>query len=156
VSYLLLKYAHILGAAVILGTGMGIAFFMFMAHRSGEASFVARTATVVVLADKIFTATAVIVQPVTGYLLLRETGTAISEPWVLASLALYVVAGLAWIPVVWIQIRMRDLAHAAAMAGNALPDRYHRLFRLWVALGIPGFSSVMLIVWLMIAKPALS
>lgn len=129
---------------------------MLMAHRSGDPSFIARTATIVVLADKVFTATAVVVQPITGYLLLRETGTAISEPWVLASLALYVVAGLAWIPVVWIQVKLRELARAAAMAGEELPDRYHRLFRFWFALGIPGFGSVMLIVWVMIARPAIS
>jgi uncharacterized membrane protein len=152
-SYLVLKYLHVLGAIVILGTGAGIAFFMLMAHRSGDAAFVARTAGIVVLADKTFTATAVLVQPVTGYLLMREIGVSVWEGWVAASLALYAVAGMFWLPVVWMQARMRDLAVQAVATNEALPTAYHRLFRLWFAFGVPGFGSVMLIVWLMIAKP---
>ncbi len=154
-TYLLLKYIHVIGAIVILGTGMGIAFFMLMAHRSQDATFVARTASIVVLADVIFTATAVIAQPVTGYMLLSEMGIPLSERWILVSLALYMVAGAFWLPVVWIQRRMRDLATQAAAAGIALPEQYHRLFRLWFAFGFPGFGSVMLIIWLMVAKPPL-
>lgn len=153
-SYLALKYLHVLGATVILGTGTGIAFFMLMAHRSGDPAFVAKTAGVVVLADILFTTTAVVVQPATGYLLLRETGIPLLEGWVAASLALFAVAGLFWLPVVWMQARMRDLAVLAASAGEPLPAAYHRLFRLWFAFGIPGFGSVLLIVWLMIAKPS--
>jgi uncharacterized membrane protein len=153
-SYLILKYLHVVGAMVILGTGVGIAFFMLMAHLSREAPFVARTAGVVVLADLIFTATAVIAQPITGYLLIRETGVSVADGWIAASLALYVVAGAFWLPVVWIQMRMRDLAVQAASAGKDLPAAYHRLFRWWFWCGFPGFGSVMLIIWLMIAKPS--
>ena len=152
-SYTLLKFLHVVGATVILGTGTGIAFFMLMAHRSRDPAFVARTAGVVVAADMIFTASAVIVQPVTGWLLARELGLPLTEPWLALSLALYVVAGLFWLPVVWMQARMRDLAAAAAVAGTPLPPAYHKLFRLWFAFGVPGFGSVAAIVWLMIAKP---
>jgi len=148
-----LKYLHVIGAVVILGTGTGIAFFMLMAHLSEDAAFIGRTGSVVVLADKLFTATAVVVQPVTGYLLMRETGFPFSEGWIIASLVLYAVAGAFWLPVVWIQARMRDLALQAAAAGGPLPDRYHRLFRIWFLFGFPGFGAVMLILWLMIAKP---
>ncbi|HZB90051.1 MAG TPA: DUF2269 domain-containing protein [Stellaceae bacterium] len=154
-TYVLLKYLHVIGAMVILGTGIGIAFFMLMAHLSRDAGFIARTAGVVVLGDMIFTATAIAAQPVTGYLLLRQTGGSLSEGWVVASLALYGVAGLFWLPVVWMQIRMRDLAAAAAASGRPLPASYHRLFRLWFACGFPGFGAVILITWLMIAKPLL-
>jgi uncharacterized membrane protein len=154
-AYLILKYLHVLGAIVILGTGAGIAFFMLMADRSRDAAFVARTAGVVVLADAIFTATAIVAQPVTGWLLLGATGQGIGESWVVASIGLYLVAGASWLPVVWMQIRMRDLARAAAAAGEALPAAYHRLFRWWFAFGCPGFGAVMAIVWLMIAKPVL-
>ena len=153
--YIILKYLHVLGAVVILGTGAGIAFFMLMADRSRDAAFIARTAGVVVLADLIFTATAVAAQPITGYLLLRQTGTPLRESWVVASLALYVIAGAFWLPVVWMQLRMRDLARTAVAAGAPLPDAYQRLFRLWFAFGFPGFGAVMAILWLMIAKPAL-
>ena len=119
-SYLLLKYLHVLGAVVILGTGAGIAFFMLIAHRSRDAAFIGRTAAVVVRADLVFTATAVTVQPVTGWLLMRATGVAFSDGWITASLALYAVAGAFWLPVVWIQARMRDLAIEAAAARPAV------------------------------------
>lgn len=128
-TYSLLKYLHVVGATVILGTGSGIAFFMLMAHLSRNAEFVARTAGVVVLADIVFTATAVVAQPVTGFLLSRETGFSFSEAWLAASLVLYGVAGIFWLPVVWMQIRMRDLASAAAASGKPLPPLYHQLFR---------------------------
>jgi uncharacterized membrane protein len=154
VTYLLLKFLHIIGATVILGTGTGIAFFMLMAHLSRDAAFIARTASIVVLADMIFTATAVCLQPVTGYLLLREAGMSALEGWVLISLGLYAVAGFFWLPVIWIQIRMRDLAKAASVAGLPLPPAYHCLFKFWFAFGFPGFGSVLTIVWLMIAKPS--
>jgi uncharacterized membrane protein len=153
--YFVLKFLHVLGAIVILGTGAGIAFFVVMAHRTGDAVFVVRTAAVVVVADFLFTATAIAVQPITGYLLLRELGLSLAEGWVVASLVLYFVAGAFWLPVVWMQMRMRDLAAAAAAAGTPLPAAYHRLFRIWFAFGFPGFGAVLLIVWLMIAKPLL-
>lgn len=151
--YFFLKYLHVLGAIVILGTGTGIAFFMLMAHRSGDPAFIARTASTVVIADMLFTASAVLLQPVTGGLLMWLASTALAEHWLASSLGLYVVAGLFWIPVVFMQIEMRDLARAAYARGEPLPPRYFALFRRWFLFGIPGFGSVMLILWLMIAKP---
>lgn len=140
---------------VVLGTGAGIAFFMVMAHRTRDATFVARTARIVVLADFVFTATAVIAQPITGYLLMRKAGVSVREGWLIASIVLYGVAGAFWLPVIWMQMRMRDLAEKASSDGKNLPANYHRLFGWWLAFGFPGFGSVMLIVWLMIAKPSL-
>jgi uncharacterized membrane protein len=151
--YFLIKYLHVLGAIVILGTGTGIAFFMLMAHRSHDAEFIARTASVVVIADAIFTLSAVILQPVTGGLLMMLSDLGIMERWILASLVLYVVAGLFWVPVVFMQIEMRDLARKAADQRTALPPRYFVLFHRWFAFGFPGFGATMLILWLMIAKP---
>jgi uncharacterized membrane protein len=151
--YFLVKYLHVLGAIVILGTGTGIAFFMLMAHRSRDASFIARTASTVVIADMLFTLTAVLLQPVTGGVLMVMSSTAFSERWLAASLALYAVAGLFWVPVIFMQIEMRDLARNAAAQNAALPPRYFALYRRWMLFGIPGFGSVMLILWLMIAKP---
>jgi uncharacterized membrane protein len=153
-TYFVLKYLHVLGAVVILGTGIGIAFFMVMAHRSRDPGHIARTAATVVLADCVFTATAVIVQPVTGGLLLYEVGLPVAEGWVLASLALYGLAGAFWLPVVWMQARMRDLAEEAAANGLPLPARYHELYRLWFLFGFPGFGCVIVILWLMLAKPS--
>jgi uncharacterized membrane protein len=151
--YFLVKYLHVLGAIVILGTGTGIAFFMLMAHRSRDASFIARTAATVVIADMLFTLSAVILQPVTGGVLMLMSSTAFSERWLSASLGLYAVAGLFWVPVIFMQIEMRDLARSAAAQNAPLPSRYFALFRRWFLFGIPGFGSVMIILWLMISKP---
>jgi uncharacterized membrane protein len=151
--YFLVKYLHVLGAIVILGTGIGIAFFMLMAHRSRDASFIARTAATVVMADMLFTLSAVLLQPVTGGLLMYLSATSLVERWLLTSLVLYAVAGLFWAPVILMQIEMRDVARAAVAQGGPLPPRYFVLFRRWFLFGIPGFGSVMLILWLMIAKP---
>jgi uncharacterized membrane protein len=151
--YLALKFLHVLGAVVILGTGVGIAFFMLMAHLSRDAAFIARTARVVVLADLVFTLTAIVAQPLTGLVLMRISGARLSDSWIIASLGLFAVAGAFWLPVIWMQRRMRDLAAHAAAAGAPLPPEYHRLFRLWFLYGVPGFGSVLLILWLMIAKP---
>jgi uncharacterized membrane protein len=153
--YLALKILHIIGATVIFGTGAGIAFFMLMAHLTADAGFIGRTARVVVIADWLFTATAVVVQPVTGYFLMRLTGTEFAESWIAVSLMLYAVAGLFWLPVIWMQTRMRDLALAAAATRTALPAEYHRLFRLWFLCGFPGFGAVLGIIVLMVAKPVL-
>jgi len=151
--FFLIEYLHVLGAIVILGTGTGIAFFMLMAHRSGNAEFIARTAATVVVADMLFTLTAVLLQPATGGLLMMLSSTSLSERWLLASLALYAIAGLFWVPVIFMQIEMRDLARLAAEKDQPLPPRYFALFRRWFLFGIPGFGSVMIILWLMIAKP---
>ncbi|WP_315750553.1 MULTISPECIES: DUF2269 domain-containing protein [unclassified Bradyrhizobium] len=151
--YFLVKYLHVLGAIVILGTGTGIAFFMLMAHLSGEAAFIARTAGVVVIADMLFTLSAVLLQPVTGGTLMWLSSTAMTERWLLTSLALYAVAGLFWVPVIFMQIELRDLARLADVGAEELPPRYFIVFRRWFLCGIPGFGAVMAILWLMIAKP---
>jgi uncharacterized membrane protein len=151
--YFTLKYLHVLGAIVILGTGSGIAFFMLMAHRSRDTALIAHTAAIVVIADMLFTLTAVLLQPVTGYLLMVQSSTSFTERWMIISLGLYAVAGLFWVPVIFMQIEMRNLAREANAKDHPLPLRYFTLFRRWCLFGIPGFGSVMAILWLMIAKP---
>ena len=155
-DYIVFKLVHIVGAAVLLGTGAGIAFFMLMAHRTGDARTVAAVARIVVLADYVFTATAVVAQPVTGVLLAHEVGYPLTSGWILLSIGLYLWTGAWWLPVVWIQSKMHDLAVEAAAAGQPLPRRYHQLFRLWFAFGFPAFAAVVAIFWLMIARPPLS
>jgi len=149
------KFLHVLGAAVLLGTGAGIAFFMLMAHRDGRPVVVAAVARIVVIADFVFTATAVVLQPATGAALAWMAGYSLGEGWILASLFLYGVTGAFWLPVVWMQTRMRDLAAEAVRAGRGLPPAYHRLFRWWFAFGCPAFAAVLAIIWLMIARPDL-
>jgi len=155
-EYYILKYLHVIGATVLLGTGAGIAFFMLMAHRSGDVRVIAGTARIVVIADYLFTATAVVAQPVTGVLLARTVGYSLGEGWIVASMLLYVFTGIFWLPVVWMQSRMRNLARAAVDAGTQLPAEYHRLFRWWFAFGFPAFTAVMIIFWLMIARPEIA
>lgn len=150
---ILLRWAHVLGACVLIGTGAGIAFFMVMAHRTGDARLIAHTASIVVIADFLFTASAVIVQPITGVLLARAIGWPLTEPWILVSVALYIFIGLLWLPVVCIQSRMRDLARRAVAEAAPLPAAYHRLYRLWFAFGILAFAAILAIVWLMVARP---
>jgi uncharacterized membrane protein len=149
-----LKLIHVLGAAVLFGTGIGIAFFMLLAHRTGNASVIAYTARNVVTADFIFTATTVVLQPVSGWWLADAIGLSpLQESWIVVSLLLYALVGLCWLPVVFIQMRMRDLARAAAVNDQPLPENYHRLFRIWFALGWPAFAGVIAIFVLMIFQP---
>ena len=151
----LLKFVHVIGAAVLLGTGAGIAFFMLLAHRSGDARVIAGVARIVVIADFLFTASAVIIQPVSGLLLAQAMAYPLGQGWIVLSIMLYLVTGAFWLPVVWMQMRMHRLAEAAVMRGEALPGAYHRLFRWWFAFGFPAFAAVLAIFWLMIAKPDL-
>lgn len=152
----LLRWLHVIGACVLLGTGAGIAFFMVMAHRTGNAALIAHTARIVVIADWIFTASAVVAQPITGALLVQALGWSWSEGWLVLSLLLYVVTGAFWLPVVWMQAKMRDLAHEAALRNAPLPERYHRLYRTWFLCGFPAFFAVLAIIWLMRAQPSFS
>jgi len=151
--YVLLKLVHVLGACVLFGTGLGIAFFMWMANRTADPAFIAATARIVVIADTVFTATAVVLQPITGAALARVTGASLLSPWIVSSLALYIFVGACWLPVVIIQIRLRDLAANARDTSQPLPAQYHRLFRIWFVLGWPAFAGVIAIFVLMVAKP---
>jgi uncharacterized membrane protein len=152
--YFVLKFLHVIGAAVLLGTGAGIAFFMLMAHLSKSVAVIAGVARIVVLADFIFTATAVVLQPITGIALAHIVGYALTESWIVWSIILYLVTGAFWLPVVWMQMRMRKLAERALQSGSALSDAYHQLFRLWFVFGFPAFAAVLGIFWLMITRSA--
>ena len=153
-TYDILLFLHVIGAKVVLGTGAGVAFFMVISNRSNDARLIAHVAGIVVLADSVFTATAALFQPITGYLLAREVGWSILQGWVAWALALYVFVGLFWLPVVWMQIRKRNLAIAARDARAPLPEQYHRLYRWWFAFGFPAFAAVLAILWLMLTKPS--
>ena len=148
-----LRVLHVLGACVLIGTGSGIAFFMVMAHRSGDATLIAGVGTIVVIADWVFTASAAIAQPITGLLLIHHVGWSLSDGWVWASLVLYVVIGACWLPVVFIQMQLRDLAREASATNAPLSLRYHQLFRIWFALGVPAFTAIVVLLWLMLIRP---
>jgi uncharacterized membrane protein len=152
-AYYALKFLHIIGASVLLGTGAGIAFFMLLAHRTGDPRLVAGVARIVVRADYLFTATAVVLQPITGIALAWYVGYSLWDHWIVASVVLYLITGAFWLPVVWIQSQMRGEADNAVAAGVTLSTRYHILFRTWFVFGFPAFAAVLAIFWLMIQRP---
>ena len=152
-DYVTLKWLHVLSSTILFGTGIGSAFYLFFASRTRDAHAVAFVSRFVVVADTVFTATTAIFQPLSGWYLAKIAGFALGTPWIAWSIALYVLAGACWLPVVWIQMRMRDLAVDAAARGAALPVAYYRYFRVWTILGMPAFAAFVAIFWLMIAKP---
>lgn len=154
-SYLALKYLHILSMVLLFGTGLGSAFYKWMADRNGNVINIATTNRHVVIADWVFTTPTVIFQPISGIWLASLMSIPLATPWIAISLALYVVAGICWLPVVWLQIRMRELSKTAVETGMPLTRQYWRYARAWFYLGVPAFIAMMLIVFLMIFKPTI-
>jgi uncharacterized membrane protein len=154
-AYAWLKLAHLLSATVLFGTGLGTAFHMWMAHRGGDPRAIATVSRNVVIADFLFTTPAVIVQPASGIALIWLMGIDPFSSWLVAVYALYALAGACWLPVVWLQIRVRDIARKAVTLGDPLPVEYERCMNLWFGLGWPAFAAVIAIFWLMVEKPDL-
>ncbi|PJK08664.1 hypothetical protein CO608_08415 [Lysobacteraceae bacterium NML08-0793] len=157
IPYLLVKWLHILSSVLLVGTGFGSAFYMFFANRSGNLAAQVVVTRLVVRADWWFTTPAGIVQPVSGLYLMYLTGWSLTwdTPWILASLILYAIAGLCWLPVVWLQIRMSQMAELALQEGTELPEKYFRYARRWELLGYPAFIAMLGIYFLMVNKPML-
>jgi uncharacterized membrane protein len=145
--HLWVKLVHILSATVLFGTGMGTAFFMLKAYLSQNDQAMKVTTRSVVMADWIFTTPAVVLQLLTGLWLTSRLNIAFDSPWFIAVISLYLFVGLCWMPVVWIQIRIRNL-----IAADRPRDDYRNLMRAWVALGVPAFASIIGIFYLMVAK----
>ncbi len=152
--YLVLKWLHIVSATLLFGTGLGTAFHGWLAQRSDDLNAIAVANRSVVLADWLFTAPAAIVQPATGVWMAHLAGIPLGTPWLTVSLALYVMVGACWLPVVWLQRRMHAAARDALRRGEALPARYATYRRCWFALGWPAFIGVLAIFYLMVFKPA--
>lgn len=151
-DYALLKVVHVLSATMLFGTGLGTAFFMWRALRSGDIRVIAHTSRQVVIADWLFTTPTVVLQPLTGFLLMARLGYPFAS-WINVSLVLFVVAGLCWLPVVWLQIRMRDIAGDALRQGTPPDRRLARYARTWFVLGIPAFAAMLAVFFLMVFKP---
>jgi uncharacterized membrane protein len=152
--YLWVKWLHIVSSTVLFGTGFGIAFFFVRAQRTGNVAIIASVGRDVVLADALFTAAAVIIQPASGVALALMAGYPLSSPWLLLSIAMYCLVGACWLPVVWLQIWMRDLAVGAVATSSPLPEEYKKYYRWWFVLGWPAFIGVLVIFYLMVAKPS--
>lgn len=152
-EYLTVKTLHILSSVVMVGTGFGTAFYLFFANRSGSVPAIAVVARLVVRADWWFTTPAVVFQPLSGIWMMHLGGIPWNTPWVVAALVLYLIAGLCWLPVVWLQLRMARLAQAAQAAGAALPEQYWICARRWELLGYPAFGAMLAVYFLMVFKP---
>ena len=152
-EYMIVKWLHILSSTFLFGTGIGSAFYMLFTSLSRDVRAIAVVSRFVVRADWIFTTSTIVIQPLTGIYMIYLAGYPWNSRWIMWSVALYFLAGACWLPVVWIQLRMRDMAQVAARDGVALPDQYWRYLRIWVLFGIPAFVALVAVFWLMVAKP---
>lgn len=152
-EYLIVKWLHILSSTLLFGTGLGSAFYMFFASLTRDARVIATVVRYVVIADYAFTTPTIIIQPLTGLYLIHLAGFPLSSRWIVASIALYFLAGACWLPVVWMQIKMRNMAVVANANSTALPPRYWTFLKWWVALGIVAFFALVVVFYLMVTKP---
>lgn len=151
--YLTLKTIHILSSTLLFGTGIGSAYYMLRAHLTNNPKIIATTTRHVVVADWIFTSTSVIIQPLTGLWMIALGHWSYLQVWIWLSLILYVIAGICWLPVVWLQIQIQSLAETAVKNKTALPDLYYRYMAIWFILGFPAFFSLVIVFFLMVFKP---
>jgi uncharacterized membrane protein len=154
-TYLMLKYLHILSSTILFGTGVGIAFFKWITDRTSDVRAIRIINERTVLADWVFTTPAVILQPITGFCLMVVGGYPLITSWILLATFLYLFAGCCWLPVVWLQMRMRDLARTADEANCQLPQQYWKYTKVWFWLGVPAFIALIVVYWLMVFKPTL-
>lgn len=152
-TYLVLKWVHILSSVLLVGTGFGSAFYLYFVHRTRDTKVIAEVSRLVVKADYWFTAPTVVLQPLTGFALLYISGAALTQTWLVGTYALYTLAGLCWLPVVWLQIQMAKMAQESVANHASLPERYWRYARYWERLGYPAFFAMVGIYALMVFKP---
>jgi uncharacterized membrane protein len=152
-EYLIVKWLHILSSTFLFGTGIGSAFYMLFCSLGRDPRVIATVARYVVIADWIFTTPTIVLQPLTGWYLMNLIGTPIASRWIVWSIGLYLLAGACWLPVVWIQLKMRDMAQQAVQQSAPLPPRYWRMLRWWVSLGVVAFLALVAVFYLMVVKP---
>jgi uncharacterized membrane protein len=152
-AYLIVKWVHVVSSTFLFGTGLGSAFYMFFTSRTRDPRAIAVVVKYVVIADWLFTTPTIILQPASGLYMVHKAGFQLASPWLLWSIALFLLAGAAWLPVVWMQIRMRDMAYDAVHREQSLPARYWLFLRWWVALGIIAFLALVGVFFLMVVKP---
>jgi uncharacterized membrane protein len=154
-SYLWLKWLHLLGASVLFGTGMGIAFFAWFGYRRAirqdDLGLLRGVLALTVIADTVFTAIAAVVQPLTGLGLWEMQAGRWNSAWLWWVFGLYFLVGACWLPVVILQIRLRDAAFAASSVASLGAD-FHARFRWWFALGLPAFAGVLVLFGFMVGR----
>ena len=153
-EYLIVKWLHILSSTLLFGTGIGSAWYLLFAVVSKNVQAIAVVTRILVIADWLFTGVTMIAQPATGFYLIHLAGFPLQTPWIKWSIVLFVIALLCWLPVVWLQMKMRDIAAEAMQQAAPLPAQFWRYFRAWVVLGIPAFFAFIAVFYLMVVKPA--
>ncbi len=151
--YLWLKFIHVVSSTILFGTGIGTACVLLFAYRTKDVRVIAAATRYVVLADWIFTATSGVMQPLTGFWMAHLAGYSLTSFWMMGSIVGYIIAGCSWLPVVFLQIKMRDLAQFANKFNTPLPRHFYRYFRYWFILGWPAFISLIIVFYLMTNKP---
>lgn len=151
-TYLVVKWIHVLSSVLMVGTGFGSAVYLFFANRWGDLKTKQFVTRMVVFCDWIFTTPAVVIQPLSGLWLMSQTGWDFTTSWILSALIVYGIVGMAWLPVVWIQIRMKQLVNVAVESNTELDGRYRLLQRWWEGLGYIGFGGALVIFYIMVAK----
>ncbi len=154
-TYLLIKWLHILSSVALVGVGFGSAFYLYFINRTRNVAAIAEVSKLVVRADWWFTTPTVIIQPLSGFVLVSMVGYSPTETWLMATYILFILAGAWWLPVVWLQIRMAKMAREAADNRTELPQQYWRYALLWVRLGMLAFPSMLIVYGLMVLKPSL-
>jgi uncharacterized membrane protein len=152
-DYIVVKWLHIVSSTILFGTGIGSAFYMLFISLTKDVRAIAVVSRYVVRADWIFTSPTVLIQPLTGFYLVYLAGYQLTSRWIFWSIILYLLAGACWLPVVWIQIKMRNMAEAAARNDLTLPRQYWHYLSVWTLLGIPAFLALIIVFYLMVSKP---
>lgn len=152
--YLWVKYLHILSSAILFGTGLGTAAYMFLACQTKNPRLIATVTGQVVFADWLFTGTSGVIQPLSGFILVYLAGYSLTSTWLWGAIIGYLLAAFCWFPVVFLQIKIHKLANHAALTNTPLPARYYRYYHYWFWLGWPAFFSLLIVFYLMTNKPA--
>lgn len=151
--YLSLKWLHIISSVLLVGTGFGSAFYLYFIHRTGNQQAITQVINLVVRADNWFTLPTIIIQPLTGFAMIYLAQYPASQAWIIGAICLYILAGACWVPVYFLQLRMREIAYSALLNDSPLPPTYWRYAKRWEWLGYPAFIAMILIFWLMVFKP---
>ena len=151
-----IKFVHVLAAAAMFGTWLGLAAFMWLAHRSKNTSVVALISQFVVTIEKTVMIPAIVLQPLSGFPLAYAIGLQpFSELWILISLAVFAAIVVCWVLAMRAEIRIRNLAREAALESEPLPKSYRQKFRTWRLLAVLLLLGMMCVFALMIWQPRL-
>lgn len=154
-TYLFIKWVHILSSVGLVGVGFGSAFYLYYINRTSNVVAIAEVSRLVVRADYWFTLPTVIIQPISGFALASMAGYSLTDAWLVITYVLFILVGMLWLPVVWLQIQMEKMASIAVQNHTNLPERYWHFAQIWERLGFLAFPMMIVVYGLMVFKPTL-